>query len=374
MTIVDGQQGYSVPLPSGSPTLITDPNFPNGCTSIATLDSRSLAPVPNSRSFNVCQLLAGGTWSPLLQGTKENSSDLLVAVDVLNGFIVLWGATHMECWQDNGNAAPAVPYSRINGASQTWGLAALHSRVQLANTMAFLGQNPQGGVQVLMLNGYTPQRISTSDIENIISSFPVYSDAIGLTYMLDGHPIYQLTFPSANRTFIYDAVTGFWGESQTGVGYIGRDAANLSIVFNTKNFVSDTTTGNIYLLDPNVYTDVGGAAIKRQVVSRHVRVNGNEFSIAEIVLEMETGVGLDSGQGSDPQIMMRVSKDGGKTFGPERWKPLGKKGKYFKRVRWTRLGSARDFVFMWTVTDPVKFIITLGEATVAPGTETVNNE
>jgi hypothetical protein len=374
LTIVDGAQGYSVPLPSGSPVLITDPNFPNGCTSIATLDSRSAAPVPNTRFFDVCQLLAGSIWSPLLQGTKENSSDLLIAVDVLNGFLILWGATHMECWQDNGNAAPSVPYGRINGASQTWGLAALHSRVQLNNTMAFLGQNPQGGVQILMLNGYTPQRISTDDIDDIISKFPIYSDAIGLTYMLDGHPIYQLTFPNANRTFLFDATTGFWSEGQTNVGYTGRDAANLSVVFNTKNLVSDSTSGNIWLLDPNVFTDINGLAIKRQATSRHIRMNGNEFSIAEIVLEMDTGVGTDTGQGANPMIMMQVSKDGGKTFGPERWKSLGTGGRYKKRVRWNRIGSARDFVFQWTMTDPVPFVITLGEAVLAPGTESVNND
>jgi hypothetical protein len=374
LTIVDGAQGWSVPLPGGAPVLITDSNFPNGCTSIATLDSSSLAPVPNSRNFNVSQKLAGATWTQLLQGAKENSSDILVAVDVLNGFIVLWGATHMECWQDVGNAQPSVPYSRINGASQTWGLAALHSRVQLSNTMVFLGQNPQGGVQILMLNGYTPQRISNTDIENRISKFAIYSDAIGLTYMLDGHPIYQLTFPNANWTFLYDATTGFWSEGQTGVGYAGRDGANLSVVFNAKNLVSDTTSGNIYLLDPNVNTDIGGVAIKRQVASRHIRMGGNEFSIAEIVLEMETGVGTDTGQGVNPVVMMQVSKDGGRTFGPERWKPLGQGGRYTKRVRWNRIGSARDFVFQFTMTDPVKFVIALGEAVLAPGTETVNND
>lgn len=366
LTIVDGIQGYTVLLPSGVPTLISDVNFPNGCTSIATLNSRSIANVPNTRSFAICGQLAASVWTPIITGVKENSSDLLVAVDVLNGMLILWGSTHIEFWQDNGTSPN--PYGRINGASQTWGLAAKYSRAPLVNTMAFLGQNPQGGVQVLMLNGYTPVRISTSDIEDIFSGFSVYSDATARTYMIDGHPMYQITFPSASRSFLYDASTQMWFETQFGVASVARDSGNLGIVFNSKNYASDTTTAIIYQLDPNVFTD-NGTTIKRQVVSRHIRMDGNDFSISDITLEMETGVGLDIGQGSDPQIMMQISRDGGRTFGPERWKSIGKKGQYKGRVNWDRCGSARDFVFKFTMTDPVKFVITSGEATVFPGTE-----
>lgn len=366
LTIVDGVQGYSITLPSGTPTLITDSSFPNGATSIATLNSRSYANVADTRSFYASGQLDGTTWTPILEGVKENSSDLLVALDVLNGILVLWGSTSIEFWQDNGLSG--LPVARINGASQTWGLAAKNSRALLANSMVFLGQNPQGGVQVLMLNGYTPVRISNSDIENIFSNLNEVSDAVGLTYMIDGHPMYQITFPSAARSFLYDASTTFWSEVQTGIAVTARDRANIGIVFDSKNYVADTSTGNIYELDPEVYDD-NGDIIKRQVVSRHVRMDGNEFSISEVTLEMETGVGLEDGQGEDPQIMMQISRDGGRTFGPERWKSIGRRGEYKRRVTWDRCGAARDFVFRWTMTDPVKFIITNGEAVVTPGTE-----
>lgn len=366
LTIVDGIQGYSVLLPSGAPALIADVNFPNGCSSIATLNSRSYVNVPNSRAFQTCGQLSGTTWTPILQGVKENSSDLLVAVDVLNGVLVLWGSTHIEFWQDNGLSP--VPVGRINGASQTWGLAAKYSRAALANTMAFLGQNPQGGVQVLMLKGYTPVPISTPDIEQIFSSFSSYSDAIAFTYMIYGHPMYQITFPSAGRSFLYDAKTSFWFEVQTGIAATGRDSGNLGIVFNSKNYVSDTSTGNIYQLDPTVYTD-NGTPIKRQITSRHLRMDGNDFAISDITLDMETGVGLDTGQGSNPQIMMQISRDSGRTFGPERWKSIGLKGQYKGRVNWSPCGSSRDFVVQWTMTDPVKFVVMGGYATLFPGVE-----
>jgi Phage stabilisation protein len=364
--MVDGSRGYYLTLPAGAPTLITDPFFPNGCTSIDVLNSRAYVETPNTRFFNVSAQLDLSLWSPQIFGTKENASDNLSAVEVFNGALILWGLLNLEFWQDVGLAPN--PLQRINGASQTWGLAAKYSRAALNNTKIFLGQNPQGGVQVLMLDGYSPRRVSNSDIENIISNFTIYSDAIGLTYMVDGHPMYQLTFPTANRSFLFDASTEFWYDVQSGVADFVRDFANLAIVFNAKNYVSDVSSGLVYQLSTSIFTQ-NSYPIKRMVTSRHIRMDGNEFSISEIVLEMETGNGLSFGQGSNPQIMMQASKDGGRTWGPERWKSLGRQGQYRKRLIWDCIGSARDFVFRFTMTDPVSFIICLAEAVLSPGPE-----
>jgi len=366
LIFVDGSRGYALALPAGAPTLITDANFPNGATTVAVLNTRAICEVPNSRSYYVSSQLDVTLWTPIIFGTKENSSDLLIAVDVLNGMLILWGPKNMECWQDIGTSPN--PYSRVNGLSQTWGLAAKYSRALLNNSMIFLAQNPQGGVQVMTLNNYVPHRVSTSDIENIITSFTVFSDALGLTYMVDGHPMYQLTFPSANRSFLFDSLTGMWYETQSGVGDNVRHFANLGIVFHTENYVSDANSGVGYQLSASLFTE-SGAAIKRMVTSRHVRLDGNEFAISDINLEVEVGGALTVGQGSNPQIMMQVSIDGGKTFGPERWKSLGRQGQFRKQVNWDRIGSARDFVFRFTMTDPVQWVITLGEAVISPGTE-----
>ena len=69
----------------------------------------------------------------------------------------------------------------------------------------------------------------------------------------------------------------------------------------------------------------------------------------------------------DPQVMLRVSRDGGRTFGNERWVPLGKMGEYYARVILRRLGSARDFVIQITVTDPVKFVLASGSVSLESG-------
>jgi PKD repeat protein len=56
---------------------------------------------------------------------------------------------------------------------------------------------------------------------------------------------------------------------------------------------------------------------------------------------------------SDPQVMLRISNDGGKTWISEQWRGAGKLGEYFRRIRWNRLGQARRRVFEASVSDAI---------------------
>lgn len=372
LIIVDGTAGFILTFPSTFST-ISDGNFPNGATSVAFMDGRFITNIPSSRQFCISASYDGTTWTPLIEGAKENTSDNIAAVEVYAGILVLWGVNSVEFWQDAGLSP--MPFQRINGPSSNWGLAAVWSRAEMSVTVPvaspvgtvtpvimFLGVNPNGTFQVLMASGTTLIRISNSDIDNIINGFSVVADAIALSYIIDGHPMYQITFPTGGRSFLYDAMSGIWQEVQTGTALLATHFGILGIAFNGVNYISDATTGNIYQLSGSAYTD-NGATIKRQVTSMHIRNGGATFSLDELYLDMETGVGLLTGQGSNPQIMLQTSKDGGRTFGGERWKAIGQQGQYSSpRVVWNRLGQSRDFVFQFTMTDPVRFVITSGFA------------
>jgi hypothetical protein len=74
-------------------------------------------------------------------------------------------------------------------------------------------------------------------------------------------------------------------------------------------------------------------------------------------LAMETGVGLSTGQGSDPQIMLRWSDNGGHTYGNEHWVSAGALGQFKARALWRRLGQSRNRVYEVSGSDPVKLAI-----------------
>jgi hypothetical protein len=71
-------------------------------------------------------------------------------------------------------------------------------------------------------------------------------------------------------------------------------------------------------------------------------------------IEFAPGVGLQTGQGSNPQAMLRWSDDGGATFGSEHWTSIGAAGDYKNRAYWRRLGRARDRVYEMSISDPVQ--------------------
>lgn len=82
--------------------------------------------------------------------------------------------------------------------------------------------------------------------------------------------------------------------------------------------------------------------------NEHKRVTHRSFEVLA-----QVGDGLLAGQGVDPQIMLRWSDDGGRTWSREHLTTLGKIGEYRTRVLWRRLGQARDRVFEVVVSDPV---------------------
>lgn len=77
-------------------------------------------------------------------------------------------------------------------------------------------------------------------------------------------------------------------------------------------------------------------------------------------LDLKTGIGLDGAtttQGHDPQVMLRWSNNGGRTWSNEHWVSAGKIGQYRRRALWRRLGRARNRVYELTVSDPVAWQI-----------------
>jgi hypothetical protein len=97
--------------------------------------------------------------------------------------------------------------------------------------------------------------------------------------------------------------------------------------------------------------------IRRLRRAPHVQQAHHRIAYASFALDLQRGVGLASGQGADPLVTLRVSRDGGRTFGEPVIMRAGRLGAYTTRVRARRLGQARDAVFEVTVSDPVAWAL-----------------
>jgi len=347
---------------------ITDPDFP-GATTVSYLDGYFVFIEPNSQRVWTTSILDGTSIDPLDFASAEGSPDNLVSSIVDNSEAWLFGTNTIEVWYNAGNAG--FPLQRIQGAYMEIGCAAAFSVAKLDSTVFWLGADTRGKGIVYRAKGYRGVRVSTHAVEWQIQQYANISDATAYTYQQDGHAFYVLTFPSANKTWVYDVATQAWHERASGNDNEYRHRSNCQMVFNNEVIVGDYANGKIYAFDLTVYDDAG--AIQKWLRSwRAIPVGQNNLKRTahhSLQLDCESGVGLVTGQGSNPQAMLRWSDDGGNTWSNEHWASMGAIGEYGRRMFWRRLGMTmklRDRVYEVSGTDPVKIAIMGAELIISP--------
>jgi hypothetical protein len=171
---------------------------------------------------------------------------------------------------------------------------------------------------------------------------------------------------------VYDVATQAWHvRAGWHNGDYTRHRSNCQVFFNGETIVGDFENGKLYAMRPDVYDDAG--APQRWLRSWRALPTGqnnlNRTAQHSLQLDCETGVGLNLGQGSDPEVMLRWSDDGGHTWSYEHWRSMGKIGQFGYRTYWRRLGMTeklRDRVYEISGTDPVKIAIMGAELLLSP--------
>jgi hypothetical protein len=149
-------------------------------------------------------------------------------------------------------------------------------------------------------------------------------------------------------------------------GVFSRHRSNCQCNFQGNIIVGDYANGNVYTFELNVFED-------NDIAQRWLRSwralptgqnNLKRTANHSLQLEAETGPGTATGQGADPQVMLRWSDDGGHTWSNEHWAAMGKIGATGTRVIWRRLGMTlklRDRVYEVSGSDPVRIYLTGAE-------------
>lgn len=349
---------------------ISDPNFP-GAVTVGFIDGYFVFNEPNSQRFWVTILYDGLSVDPLDFASAEGNPDNVVALIVDHREVWLFGTNTVEVWYDAGTQD--FPLLRIQGAFSEIGCIAPYSVAKLDNAVFWLGADARGRGIVYRAKGYTGERVSTHAVEWQIQQYADMSDAVGYTYQQDGHAFYVLNFPTANTTWVYDVSTQSWHERASWQdSAFARHRGSCQMSFNNEIIIGDYINSNIYAFDLNTYSDNGD--IQKWLRSwRALPTGQNDLKRTtqhSLQLDCQTGVGLDGvTQGTDPQVMLRWSDDGGHTWSNEHWKSMGKIGRTGYRTIWRRLGMTlkiRDRVYELSGTDPVKIAIMGAELILSP--------
>ena len=300
-------------------------------------------------------------------GTTEGSPDLLVGNISLNREVWLFSDSSIEV---HGGSGSSFPFAAIQGAYIEAGCSSPGSIARGEMSLFWLGSNEDGNNIVFRSKGYAAERISDFGVEYSIGQMTSTDDAIGFVYQQEGHTFYCLSFPSGNKTWVYDCTTKLWHERADRnpvSGELNRWRHAIHMFWLGQNWVGDTEYSKLWTLDLDTFESA--APIPRIRRCPHSFTPNYDWQFfASLQIDMEVGVGVvdSAAAGYDPQCILRISNDGGKTFPVEMNKSFGKLGVWTKRVIFRRLGKSMNRVYEVVIIEPVKIIL-IGAASKLEG-------
>jgi hypothetical protein len=345
---------YVYTLSTGALSQITDPDFTaRGASSVQFFDNFLTFTEPNSGRWYSSDLTNATSFDSLNFSTAEGAPDNLLAHVVDHRQAFLLGTESCELWDNAGIAG--FPFVRAANGFVELGCLNGATAVKVDQSVFWLASDGT----VRRLQGITPRRISTHAVERAIKGYTI-SGGYGLTITWDGHIWYVLTFPEG--TWIYDVTTQKWHERRS-YGY-DNWRASCAAQLNGVTYVGDSQSNKLGILD-DVFAEFGDV-LRMEWTYPPIYGEGASAIHDRLEIMFEAGVGIASGQGSDPYVSLEISDDG-KTFREAPIKRLGKIGEYRQRAVWHRLGQSRNRVYRAYISDPIRRKVVDTQAEVVGG-------
>jgi len=255
----------------------------------------------------------------------DDRDDNLVRVFVSEGTIWLFGTASTEIWAPDG-----VSFSRYRGATKDVGLKAFGLITEFDGGVFFIGDDDTP--YVAQGTSITPVRFGP--VQTAIRD----CDPRQCLYYDDrGHQFCAIIFDDCTA-WVFDLTTQEWHERAE-----GRLLGPWTAVASAKqgnDWYLGKAGGQIVTLGGH---QDSGNVLAREAVSRTVYFDGNRQRLDE--LEFFAPVGQDG------TLMFWLSKDNGRTWGPERSISFGGTGVYTKRMLKRALGQYRQLTVKVRVTD-----------------------
>ncbi len=318
-----------------------------GFTSVAALGQRFL--LTYGSRFCFTDVLDGFSTNALNYYTAESSPDALIAGRVVSNVYYLGGTRTIEPWVQSGDSDD--PFAVQEGVIQQVGMACRDGIVKADNALLFVDE----AFNVRRLGSGASAIVSEPWVADLLAGAGS-ADIVGITYQDRGHIF--CGWRTSDGCAIYDSLTQLWHTR----GTLNTDTWRYTdmVTASDRVFVADATgqfdeLSRDYTSESMANVSTMGTEIQREFTS-YLPSQSGRLAIKTVKLECAKGVGLSTGQGSDPVVEMRQSKDSGNTWTSWRSRKIGAQGVYDKRTIWRRRGRAKDqgIVFHFRKSDPVR--------------------
>lgn len=252
-----------------------------------------------------------------------------------------------------------VPVQIQVGFELSKGLSSRFGVVPTNDTFAWVGAGKDESPAIWIFDGSNAKKISTTAIDVKLQNLTdaELSNIHALSYAQKG--AYFVNFYLPDTTLSFNSITGKWQDIQSdvidGKGQKNTTRSRVNSI-NTaygRVLVGDSQDGRVGELSPEIFTEYG-AEIKRTLITQPFSAMGNAITTPFLELTAESGVG--NSDSPDPVVRMSRSTNG-HTFGDERTRKLGKRGRYKTRQIWTKVNRAERFEsFKFVISDKVKAV------------------
>ena len=313
-----------------------------GATNVDFLDGYLLWNYPLTNEYG-CTTQGALGFNPTLVGVKDAYPDFINTFIVNQREIYLFGNTRSEIHYNAGN--PLFPFAILPGAYIEFGCVAPYSVAMIDKGVFWLGQSELGAGVVLRQSGYTTTIVSNYALSYALQQMTQISDAVGFSFMRDGHMFYGLSFPAGNQTWVLDVTLSSpsdgWHQEAflDPQGGLNRSRVVAMAWVNGVNLGQDWQNGTLYDVSPDYYAaDVdlgdGQGALARAIprIRTFPRVeavgggfggsgqgvalsDGKGIKLNGFKADFQCGDGPVGANSQPPQLALRLSVDRGRTFG-----------------------------------------------------------
>jgi hypothetical protein len=207
-------------LDAGTLTKVTDPNYPpQTVPGLPVLNDFAYVMTPDAE-IHACAIDNPSLW-PSLQFIVANfEDDKGTGLGKVLNYLVAFGTYTTQYFYDAGNPAPGIPISPYINANQKIGMVGQNTSGQpgfptfanVGNTITFLGQTLAGFQGIYIINGTTPEKVSTPYIDKILikDGAPTQPELIWVTSIGTGHNFIVCNLINSAYALVYSLEAKHW--------------------------------------------------------------------------------------------------------------------------------------------------------------------
>lgn len=368
---------------------------------LATTYSNAINNIPIILSGDGTATMTITNSGQLQEGAITSHPGTIVGCNTLHRRIFFFSQNYTEVWENAGEGTN-LPIRRNNSLLMEVGTPSVGSIATGFDRMFFLSQDKDGLGSVMEVRGTEAIPVSNRALDYQLAQYASdpdegVADARGVMIKENGIIFYRLNFTAANHTFVLNVTLStvekpLWHEEEVLNG--DRHPAQTHAYFNGNNYYGAYDSATSYIVDNTVSTN-DGEAIRRARIGREITPPGynrlridrfhldvlqgapDEVALVDSDLLAETGADIltedsdtllltqrSGGTFITPTVFLRISKDGGQSYGYELLAPMGAIGQRTFRTVWRKLGTTprgQGFVPYIQFFNDVPFVI-LGAA------------